>query len=122
MMRPALIGALLGLALALLSGCAAVERDLAGAQARAQAAQAAGLLGPNDPLVPCLTYFGGVVGPQGPGAVLKPPFAGVIDAGTDLYILDSLSQGGGQSDMLDSMCGPVAVKILKNAGRRAPGL
>ena len=103
-------------------GCAAVQLDLQGASARAQAAQAAGLLGPNDPLVPCLHYFAGAAGPQGGLAILKGPFAGLIDIGTDLYILDAMAQAGGVSDQLDAMCGGVAMKILKNAGRRAPGL
>jgi hypothetical protein len=107
---------------AILTGCTAVSVDLQGALTRAQAAQTAGLLGPNDPLVPCLTYFVGVVGPQGPSSVLKGPFAGVIDVGVDLYILDQQTQGGTSQDLLDKQCAPVALKVLKNAGRRAPGL
>lgn len=110
------------LSLAVLSGCTAVSLDLQGALTRAQAAQTAGLLGPNDPLVPCLQYFIGATSASGPSAILKPPFAGIIDAGTDLYIIDAMAQGGGQSDVLDMKCGPVAMKVLKNAGRRAPGL
>lgn len=103
-----------------LTGCAAVARDLEAARDRALAAQTAGLLGPNDPLPKCLAYFVGVTGAQ--SAVLKGPFAGIIDLGTDIYILDAMSQAGGTSDALDQACGGVAVKILKNAGRRAPGL
>jgi uncharacterized protein YceK len=116
-------GILLALTVALgLTGCSVVALDLQGAQARAKAAQAAGLLGPNDPLVPCLQYFAGATSAHGGLAVLKGPFAGLIDVGTDLYILDALAQAGGTSDTLDAMCGGVAMKILKNAGRRAPGL
>jgi hypothetical protein len=107
---------------ATLTGCTAVSVDLQGALTRAQAAQAAGLLSPQDPLVPCLQYFQGALAAQGPAAVLKGPFAGVIDIGTDLYIIDAQMQGGATSDALDRMCAPVAAKILKNAGRRAPGL
>lgn len=110
------------LCLATLAGCAQLSVDLQAAQARAKAAQAAGLLSASDPLPPCLDYFVGVVGPQGPSAVLKGPFAGPVDFGVDVYILDALTQAGGTSDSLDAKCGGVAVKILKNAGRRAPGL
>lgn len=106
----------------LLSGCAQLSVDLQAAQARATAAQAAGLLGPNDPLPKCLAYFVGATSAQSGLAVLKPPFAGVLDAGVDLYIIDAMSQAGGTSDALDQACGGIAVKILKNAGRRAPGL
>jgi hypothetical protein len=112
---------LLGLVISLV-GCTAVQRDLQGALTRAQAAQSAGLLGPTDPLVPCLQYFAGAASDQGQLALLKGPFAGIIDVGTDLYILDVMAQAGGTSDALDAMCGPVAMKVLKNAGRRAPGL
>lgn len=110
------------LCLSLFSGCAAVDADLLAASTRAQAAQAAGLLGPNDPLVPCLQYFQGALSASGGLAILKPPFAGLIDVGTDLYIIDAMTQAGGTSDKLDALCGGVAMKILKNAGRRAPGL
>lgn len=106
----------------ILVGCTAVTLDLQAAQTRAKAAQAAGLLGPTDPLPQCLDYFVGVASPTGPSAILKGPFAGLIDIGTDLYILDAQVQGGASSDALDRMCAPVAMKILKNAGRRAPGL
>lgn len=110
------------LCLVTLVGCAQVSLDLQAAQARAHAAQAAGLLSAADPLPMCLDYFAGAVAPTGPGAVLKPPFAGVVDLGTDLYIIDAMTQAGGASDALDQKCGGVAAKLLKNAGRRAPGL
>jgi hypothetical protein len=106
-----------------LTGCTAVSVDLQGAQTRAHAAQAQGLLGPNDPLPACLDYFVGAAGAiTAPGSALKPPFAGVVDFGVEGYILDALTQAGGVSDTLDKQCGGVAMKILKNAGRRLPGL
>lgn len=113
---------LTAMSLLLLSGCAAIQIDLQGALLRAQSAQTAGLLSPSDPLVPCLQYFVGATGAQSGLSVLKGPFAGIVDMGTDLYIIDAMAQAGGVSDQLDTMCGPVAIKVLKNAGRRAPGL
>lgn len=110
------------LALLLLTGCSAVQMDLQGAAIRATAAQSAGILSPSDPLVPCLKYWQGSLAAGGPIDILKPPFAGLIDLGVDAYILDSLVASGASSDALDSMCGPVANKIIKNIGRRAPGV
>lgn len=110
------------IAFALLGGCTAVTLDLQASLTRAQAAQAQGLLTKTDPLPTCLQYFVGVAGPQGPTSVLQGPFAGVIDVATDLYIINAQVSGGGSTDQLDAMCAPVALKLLKNAGRRAPGL
>lgn len=115
---------LIGLSLVLLlTGCAAVSVDLQAASKRLHAAQAAGLLGPNDPAVTCVDYLGGALAPSGAAAsVLSGPFAGIIDVGADVYILDAMSQAGGSSDAMDQKCGPVAVKLLKNGARRLPGL
>ena len=110
-------------ALSLLTGCAAVSVDLQAASKRLHAAQAAGLLGPNDPAPACVDYLGGALAPSGAAAsVLSGPFAGLIDLGADAYILDAMSQAGGSSDVMDQKCGPVALKILKNGARRLPGL
>jgi hypothetical protein len=117
-MKPACALALI----VLLTGCSAVSNDLQGALARAQAAQAAGLLQPADPIVPCLQYFVGISSASGPSAVLQGPFAGIIDIGTDVYIINAQVQSGPASDALDAKCAPIALKLLKNAGRRAPGL
>ncbi len=111
------------LALSLLTGCAAVSVDLQAASKRLHAAQAAGLLGPNDPAIACVDYLAGAVASTSAMAsLLSGPFAGVIDLGADAYILDAMTQAGGSSDAMDQKCGPVAVKLLKNGARRLPGL
>ena len=115
------IGPWLG-CLLVVTGCATVTRDLHEAQQRAHAAQVAGFLGPADPLPACLDYLVGTPMVGDLTAVLKPPFAGVIDLGVQAYILDAITQGSGVTDELDAKCGGVAIKILRNAGRRAPGL
>lgn len=121
MTRRSFVG--LSLALLVLTGCAAVSLDLQAASKRLHAAQAAGLLGPNDPAPACVDYLAGAAAPTGPiASVLGGPFAGLIDLGADVYILDAMSQAAGSSDVMDQKCGPVAVKLLKNGARRLPGL
>lgn len=104
------------------SGCAQIMLDAQAAQSRATAAQRVGLLGPADPLPQCLAYLLGSFSSSETKSALSPPFAGLLDTAVALYILDSVTQAGTQSDTLDRQCGPVAIKLLKNSGRRAPGL
>ena len=112
----------LSLGLLLVTGCAAVSVDLQAASKRLHAAQAAGLLGPNDPAPMCVDYLAGAVTPTGPlASVLGGPFAGVVDLGAGVYILDAMGHAGGSSDVLDQKCGPVALKLLKSGARRLPG-
>ena len=108
-MRRLLYAALLVLPLA---GCAAVTTDLTAASARAHKAVDTKVLAADDPLPVCLDYLLADIGSL--SGVLGRP-AGLVDKAVELYILDAKYQNRAE---LDIKCGPVAIRILRNIGKK----
>lgn len=96
--------------LPLVAGCAA--KDLKAASARAHKAVQVGVLPAADPLPGCLDYLIG--SSANLSSVLGAP-AGVVDEAVKLYILDAQYQSHAE---LDLKCGPVAITILRNVGKK----
>ena len=97
------------------TGCAVVTEDLTAASARAYKAAGMNAIPVGDPLPLCLDYLlndaKGLIWSEVLG-----PSAGLVDSAVKLYILDSRYQ---EHEAMDRICGPVAVKILRNIGKKA---
>ncbi len=111
-MRPRLV--LLLVLLLASAGCAVVTEDLTAASARAHKAVETSVLHVWDPLPVCLDYL--LSDASGLSGVLGQS-AGLVDSAVELYILDSRYQ---DHEAMDRICGPVAIKILRNISKKLP--